>query len=257
MTTALITGASSGIGAVYAHRLAARGHDLVLVARSTQRLQELATELRGAHKIVVEVISADLTDNDQFETVHERLASGAPVDIFVNNAGTALVGDFVTADREKMDNLVRLNVLAPTLLASAAVRPMVDRGSGAIINIASVLAMLPEYAPGIYAASKSYFFTFSQSLAHEVGPKGVYVQAVLPAVTRTEIYERAGVDVNALSGVMEVEDLVDAALVGFDRKETVTIPAVPDVAAWDAFEQARANLAAGFGNSQPAARYRA
>jgi uncharacterized protein len=224
MTIALVTGASSGIGAVYARRLAARGHDLVLVARATDRLNTLATELRNAHGIAVEVITADLVDGSQLEPVLRRL---------------------------------RLNVIAPTLLASAVVGRMVERGNGAIINIASVLALLPEYSRGIYPATKSYLMTLSQGLAAEVASKGVYVQAVLPAATRTEIYERAGGDASKVPNVMEVEDLVDAALVGFDRKELVTIPPVPDVAAWDAFEKARGVLAAGFGNSKPAARYRA
>jgi short-subunit dehydrogenase len=257
MTTALITGASSGIGAVYARRFAARGHDLVLVARATDRLNALAKELRDEYGVAVEVITADLTEGPQFDSVHDRLRSGAPIDILVNNAGVALIGGFVTADREKMYKLLRLNVLVPTLLASAAIVPMVERGNGAIINIASVLALLPEFAPGAYAATKSYLFTFSQSLAAEVASKGVYVQAVLPAATRTEIYDRAGGDISKVSGVMEVEDLVDAALIGFDRKELVTIPPVPDVAAWEAYEQARGVLASGFGNAQPAARYRA
>ena len=237
MTIALVTGASSGIGAVYARRLAARGHDLVLVARATDRLNTLATELRNAHGIAVDVITADLVDGSQLEPVLRRLRSDPPIDILVNNAGAALIGDFATADPVKMDELLRLNVVAPTLLASAVVAGMVERGNGAIINIASVLALLPEYSRGIYSATKSYLMTLSQGLAAEVASKGVYVQAVLPAATRTEIYERAGSDVSKVPNVMEVEDLVDAALVGFDRKELVTIPPVPDVAAWDAFER--------------------
>jgi short-subunit dehydrogenase len=142
------------------------------------------------------------------------------------------------------------------LLASAAIGGMVERGTGSIINIASVLALLPEYSYGIYAATKSYVLTLSQSLAAEVTSKGVYIQAVLPAATRTEIYERAGGDISKIPDVMEVDDLVDAALIGFDRKELVTIPPVPDVAAWEAFEKARGTLAQGFSNSKPATRYR-
>jgi uncharacterized protein len=257
MTTALITGASSGIGAVYARRFAARRHDLILVARATGRLNALATELRDAHGIAIEVITADLTNGAQIDQVCQRLRSDPPIDILVNNAGAALMGGFINAEPAAMYKLLRLNVLAPTMLASAAIGGMVARGSGAIINIASVLALLPEYTPGIYAATKSYIMTLSQGLGAEVTSKGVYVQAVLPALTRTEIYERAGGDINKLSNVMEAEDLVDAAMVGFDRREAVTIPAVPDVAAWDGFEQARRTLASGFGNAQPAVRYRA
>lgn len=256
MTIALITGASSGIGAVYARRFAARGHDLVLVARATDRLNALATELRNAHGITVEIITADLVDQTQLEPVLRRLRADPPIDILVNNAGAALLGDFATADPIKMDDLLTLNVVAPTLLASAVIGGMVERGNGAIINIASVLALLPEYSRGIYPATKSYVLTLSQGLAAEVGSKGVYVQAVLPAATRTEIYDRAGGDASKVPNVMEVDDLVDAALVGFDRRELVTIPPVPDVAAWEAFEKARGVLAAGFGNAKPAERYR-
>lgn len=256
MTTALITGASSGIGAVYVRRLAARGYDLVLVARATDRLNAIANELRDAHGVAIEVLTADLTDSEQLDPVLQRLRAEPPIDILVNNAGAGMLGGFADADPAEMYKLLRLNVLAPTLLASAAIGGMVERGSGSIINIASVLALLPEYSHGIYAATKSYVLTLSQSLAAEVTSKGVYIQAVLPAATRTEIYERAGGDISKVSGVMEVDDLVDAALIGFDRKELVTIPPVPDAAAWEAFEQARGTLAQGFSNSQPAARYR-
>ncbi|PTT03266.1 SDR family oxidoreductase [Pseudomonas sp. HMWF006] len=256
MSTALITGASSGIGAIYARRLAARGNDLVLVARATDRLEALASELREANGISVEVITADLTNASQLQTVLERLRSDPMIDILVNNAGAALVGNFASAEPEKMDALLSLNVVAPTLLTSAVISKMVARGNGSIINIASVLALLPEYSHGIYAATKAYVLTLSQSLAAEVSGKGVYVQAVLPAATRTEIYERAGGDISKVPDVMEVEALVDAALVGFDRRELITIPPVPEVEAWEAFEHARGVLAAGFSNSEPAQRYK-
>lgn len=249
MTTALITGASSGIGAVYARRLAARGHNLVLVARATDRLNTLAAELRKAHGVAIEVMTADLTDERQLESILQRLHSEPPVDILVNNAGAGLLGDFATADPAELNKLLLLNVTAPTLLASAVIGGMVKRGSGSIINIASVLALLPEYSHGIYAATKSYVLTLSQSLAAEVTSKGLYIQAVLPAATRTEIYDRAGGDINKVPDVMEVDDLVDAALVGFDRKELVTIPPVPEVSAWETFEHARGVLASGFSNS--------
>lgn len=256
MTTALITGASSGIGAVYARKFAARGYDLVLVARATDRLNDLAKELHDAHGIHVEVITADLTDSDQLERVVARLRVEPVIDILVNNAGAGLNGGLVNADPVKLQNLLQLNVYAPTLLASAAIDGMVKRDSGSIINIASVLALLPEYSQGIYAATKSYLLTLTQSLATEVSGKNIYIQAVLPAATRTEIYDRLGGDISKVPDVMEVEDLVDAALVGFDRKELITIPPVPEVEAWVAFEQARMELAQGFSNSQPAQRYK-
>ncbi len=256
MSTTLITGASSGIGAVYARRFAARGYDLVLVARATDRLNAIAEELRKAHGVGVEIITADLVDPSQLNSVVERLRSEPPIDVLINNAGAGLLGGFAAADPAEMERLLRLNVVAPTLLASAVIGGMIERGQGSIINVGSVLGLLPEYAPGIYAATKSYVMTMSQSLSAEVSSKGVYVQAVLPAATRTEIYERAGGDISKVPNVMEVDDLVDAALVGFDRKELVTIPPVPDVAAWETFEQARGVLGQGFSNSKPAPRYR-
>lgn len=255
MTTALITGASSGIGTVYARRLAARGHNLVLVARATDRLNTLADELRRAHGITLEVITADLTDPAQLEHVAQRLRTEPWIDILVNNAGAGLSGGLSHADPVALESLLRLNALAPTLLTVAALPSMLKRGSGSIINIASVLALLPEYSHGIYAATKSYVLTMSQSLHAEVGQKGIYVQAVLPAATRTEIYDRMGGDISKVPDVMEVDDLVDAALIGFDRRELVTIPPVPNVADWEAFEQARMVLARGFSNAKPAARY--
>lgn len=257
MTTALVTGASSGIGMVYARRLAARGHDLVLAARATDRLNALAGELRRAHGVMVEVITADLTDAIQLAGVEDRLRAEPLVDILVNNAGGSVSGGFSNASLPAMANLVRLNSLAPMLLAGAVLPGMLKRGHGSIINIASVLALLPEYSPGIYAATKAFLLTMSQSLHAEVGAKGIYIQAVLPAATRTEIYERSGGDISKVPDVMEVEDLVDAALVGFDRKELITIPPVPNVADWDAFERARMTLARGFSNARPADRYRA
>lgn len=256
MTTALITGASSGIGAVYARRFAARKHDLVLVARATDRLNLLADELRAAHGVTIQVLTADLTDDAQLDAVAQRLRAEPAIDVLVNNAGAGLITSFEQAAPADMHTLLKLNVEAPTMLASAAIGQMVKRGGGAIINIASVLALLPEYSQGIYAATKSYMLTFSQSLAAEVNTQGVYIQAVLPAATRTEIYERSGGDISKVPDVMEVDDLVDAAMVGYDRKELVTIPPVPEAAAWENFEQARGTLAQGFSNAQPAARYR-
>ncbi|WP_349656580.1 SDR family oxidoreductase [Xanthomonas sp. 10-10] len=254
MTTTLVTGASSGIGAVYAHRFAARGHHLVLVARATDRLDALATQLRVEHAVAVEVVTADLTDPAQLHSVTQRI-SDSPIDILVNNAGASLNGGLLHAQPAALEQLLRLNALVPTLLARAALPGMLARGHGAMINIASALALLPEYSPGIYAATKAYVLALSQSLHVEVGNRGIHVQAVLPAATRTEIYTRAGMDISRVPDVMEVDALVDAALVGFDRKELVTIPPLPNSADWDAFEQARMTLAKGFSHAEPAARY--
>jgi uncharacterized protein len=256
LPTALITGASSGIGATYADRLARRGHDLVLVARDTKRMETLAERLRAEFHVSIEVMGADLSRREQLKPVEDRLRQDSRIGILLNNAGANVGGGFANPDVDRLDELVQLNVTSVMRLAGAAVPRMLADGGGSIINIASVLAVAPEAMPGIYAATKAFVLTFSQELQTELGSRGLYVQAVLPAATRTEIWERSGRNVNDVQGLMEVGDLVDAALVGFDRKELVTIPPLPDAAQWDAFETARRALLPGFRNSQPAARYR-
>jgi len=255
--TALITGASTGIGATYADRLARRGHDLVLIARDRERLEALAERLRAETGVAVDVLPADLTEPKDLARVETRLREDDRIGILVNNAGAAAPGGFDNPDLDVQDKLIRLNVTAVTRLAGAVVPRFLAQGGGAIINIASVLAVAPEVMPGIYAATKSFVLAFSQSLQTELGPRGLYVQAVLPAATRTEIWERSGRDVNALTGVMEVGELVDAALVGFDRRETVTIPSLPDVTQWDSFAAARIAMLPNFRQKHAAARYRA
>ncbi|WP_205820834.1 SDR family NAD(P)-dependent oxidoreductase [Methylobacterium nonmethylotrophicum] len=254
---ALITGASSGIGATYADRLARRGHPLVLVARDAARLETLAAHLRAETGVAVDVLPADLTDAGSLAAVEARLRDDARIGILVNNAGAAAPAGFAAADLAPHYRLVDLNVAALTRLAGAATQGFLARGGGAIVNISSVLALAPEIMPGVYAATKAYVLTLSQALQAELGPRGVYVQAVLPAATRTEIWERSGRSVDGMQGVMEVGEMVDAALTGFDRREAVTIPSLPDAAQWDAFEAARQAMMANFAQSHAAARYRA
>lgn len=255
--TVLITGASTGIGATYAERFARRGHDLVLVARDQARMEALATRLRAETGVAIDILRADLTDSGDLAAVEARLRNDSRIGILVNNAGMAAPGGFADPDLDAVDRLIRLNVLAVTRLSGAAVPRFLKQGAGTIINIASVLGVAPEMSLGAYAATKAFVLSFSQSLQIELGDKGLYVQAVLPAATRTEIWERSGRDVNALTGVMDVGDMVDAALVGFDRRETVTIPPLPDAGQWDAFEASRKAMLPNFFNAQPAARYRA
>lgn len=257
---ALITGASSGIGAVYADRLARRGHDLVLVARDEARLADLAKRLRADYGVQVDVLKADLTEASDLAQVEERLRRDGRINVLVNNAGAAVSGGFADGDLEAQDRLIRLNVTAVTRLARVIAPQLIAKGGGAIINIASVVAVAPEFFTGIYPATKAYVLAFSQSLQLELGPKGVYVQAVLPAATRTEIWERSGrpiAQVEATTPVMGVDEMVDAALVGFDRKELVTIPSLPDEAQWRAFDAARQAMLPNFGQHHAAARYRA
>lgn len=254
---ALITGASSGIGATYADRLARRGHDLVLVARDKTRMEAIAARLHSDHGVDAEVLQADLTRADDLGRVEMRLREDASIGLLVNNAGAAASGGFASPDLDALDRLIRLNVTAVTRLAGAVVPRFLAQGGGSIINLASVLALAPEISPGIYAATKAFVLTFSQSLQVELGPRGVYVQAVLPAATRTEIWERAGLNANAIPAMMDVGELVDAALVGFDRKEAVTIPPLPDTGQWDAFAASRQAMLPNFRQEHAAARYRA
>ncbi len=254
---ALVTGASSGIGAVYADRLARRGHNLVLVARDQAKLETLSARLHRETGVTAEVLAADLTDPADRARVEARLRDDSRIGVLINNAGTTVPGGFANADLDALEKLIQLNVTAVTRLAAAVAPRLANEGAGAIVNVASVLALAPEAFPGVYPATKAFVLTLSQSLQGELGPRGVYVQAVLPGATRTEIWTLAGRDVNAIPGMMEVDELVDAALVGFDRREPVTIPPLPDAGQWDAFSGARLAMLPNFSQSHAAARYRA
>ena len=254
--TVLVTGASSGIGATYAERFARRGHDLVLVARDHARLQALATRLRQEFGIAVEVLPADLTQREELAAVEARLREDARIGILINNAGIAQSGGFVDQSADSIERLVTLNTTVLTRLAAAAAPRLVEAGEGAIVNIGSVVGLSPEFGMSVYGATKAFALFLSQGLSLELSPKGVYVQAVLPAATRTEIWERAGIDINTLPEVMDVGELVDAALVGFDRRETVTIPPLHVAARWDTLEASRLALLGDIRQAQAAKRYR-
>jgi len=255
---ALITGASTGIGAVYADRFARRGYDLILVARDAARMEILAEGLRIETGQSIEVLPADLTDAAQLAAVEAKLAADPAIAILVNNAGMSLNGGLLDNGPEQLQRIIALNVTAPTLLASAAGKAFVARNAGAIINIASVLALAPEMFDGVYSGTKAYILNLSRSLAATAEPQGVRVQAVLPGATRTEIWERSGKDIDAFPPemVMEVDDLVDAALAGFDKGETVTIPPLADESQWQAFDAARLAMGPGLSRRDVAARYR-
>lgn len=256
LPTVLVTGASSGIGAVYADRFAHRGHDLVLVARDRARLDALAARLRAETGVRVDVLAADLSDPAALATVEARLRDDAAIEVLVNNAGASLAGGFLEQGPERVGQLIALNAVAPARLAAAIAPKLAAAGRGAVVNIGSLVGLAPEFAMAVYGATKAFVLHFSQALQVELGPRGVYVQAVLPAATRTEIWERSGKDVNALQGVMEVDELVDAALLGYDRREPVTIPPLPDEAQWTALEGARRAMLPNFAQSHAAERYR-
>lgn len=253
--TVLITGASSGIGATYADRFARRGHDLVLVARDKARLEALAERLHNEAGVAIDILKADLTAPHDLQTVETRLRDDPRIGILINNAGAGLGRTFADQTTDDIGRLVALNATAVVRLASAITPRLVKAGEGAIVNISSIVGLAPEFGSTVYGATKAFVTFLSQGLDLEPGPKGVYVQAVLPAATRTEIWERAGKDVNTLPALMEVEDLVDAALVGFDRHELITIPPLPDEGQWTAYRAARKAMIPGFAKAHAAERY--
>ena len=254
---AVITGASSGIGAVYADRLAARGYDLVLVARRIDRLRKLADTLSAAHQIEVQAIEADLTEETGLTQVEQLLSSDERIALLVNNAGNGKLSG--TADMSDADtaSTIALNVVAPTRLARAVLPAFLKRDAGAIINISSVMAFHALPFTTLYSATKSYVLMFSRGLQGELAGTGVRVQAVLPAGTATEFYDHSGIPLSAFdpAAVMTTENLVDAALAGFDKGEAVTLPSVHDGELWTAYDEAQDAL---FGATQvgsPAPRY--
>ena len=258
--TALITGASSGIGAVYADRLARRGYDLILVARNRERLDALAKRLNDETGRTVDVVAADLNDKADLGRI-ETLAAHRRRHHVAGQQCRRRGGDArcSTSDVDAMDDMITLNVRALTRLTYAAAPGLVARGGGTIINIASIVAVGPEILNGVYGASKAYVLALSQSLHKELAAQGVRVQAVLPGATATDLWAKAGQPVEHLPGeiVMSTDDMVDAALAGLDQGELVTIPSLPDVADWQAYEAARQKLMPNLSRKTPAARYRA
>jgi uncharacterized protein len=255
--TALITGASAGIGAVYADRLARRGYDLILVARDKTRLAALAQRLRSATGRSVETVAADLGDKTHLARVEAILRANASITLLVNNAGAGATAPLLNADVEKMDSIIRLNVGALTRLTYAAVPGFVARGRGTVINIASIVAISPETLNGVYGGSKAFVLAFSFSLHHELADKGVRVQVVLPGATATEFWDLSGRPLHQLPTgiVMSADDMVDAALAGLDQGEVATIPALADKADWDRYETARRAMFGRLSSAVPAPRY--
>jgi short-subunit dehydrogenase len=256
--TALITGASSGIGATYADRLARRGYDVILVARDQQRLDQLATRLSSETGVRIVTLQADLTSKDDLARVEQRLRSDDNITMLVNNAGVGAHGPLANGDLDSIEAMIQLNVVALTRLAGAAASGFVARGNGTLINIGSVVALAPETFNASYSATKAYVLSLSQSLHAEIGKHGAQVQVVMPGVTRTEIWERSGMDVSSLpaSMIMEAGEMVDAALAGLDRDELVTIPSLPDAVDWEAFIAARAKLGPNLSHNHAADRYK-
>lgn len=255
--TAVITGASTGIGAVYADRLARRGFDLLIIARDSKRLTDLSSKLTSKTGRKVDVISANLTNKEDLRKVESRLQSDTSISLLVNNAGFGGTKALVHSSIDDLEDMIALNVTALTRLTAAVLPNLLARKSGAIINIASVVALNPEALNGTYSGTKAYVVNFTQSLFETLKNTGVQVQAVLPGATRTEFWNRAGLPVHNLPDdwVMSADDCVDAALIGLDRDELITIPALPDTQFWNRYDEARRALYPFLSNREAAKRY--
>ena len=256
--TALITGASSGIGAVYADRLAHRGYDLILVARNKPNLERLAGKLGAESGVRIQVLAADLTQEADLNRVEQVLRSDPTISLLVNNAGAATLGAFADADIGRLARDIHLNIVAPTRLARAALPGLLARNRGGLINISSVMSQMVQAGNSVYGGTKAYLLHFSEVLALELGASSVRVQAVLPGATRTALWDGSGVELKDLPPeiVMGVDEMVDAALAGFDQGERVTVPSLPDAGDWQRLIKARDDLRPNLSRSHPAPRYK-
>lgn len=251
----LITGASDGIGAVYADRLAGRGHNLVLVARRADKLEELAQRIRNDHGVAVDILPADLAEGDGLAKVEARLRDDAGIIGLVNNAGIAGDGVITALDTALVTGMINLNVLAVTRLAAAIAPRLAASGRGTIINMTSVTALMPDAFTAVYPATKAFVLAFSEALNAQLAPSGVRVQAVLPGITRTAIWEEEKLETIPAAMVMDVNEMVDAALAGLDLGETLTIPSLPDTGDLGKFLAARNALRPNLSLAHAAARY--
>ncbi len=254
---AVITGASSGIGAVYADRLAHRGYDLLLVARDEKRMTELASRLTSETGRDVDILAADLTDSGDLARLEKVLREDSRVTLLVNNAGLGATAPLVKSEIADMQRMIALNVEALTRLTYATAPGLVDRRTGTIINIASIVAIAPERLNGVYGGTKAFVLAFSQSLRQELADTRVKIQVVLPGATATDFWRKSGKPVEQLPQqiVMSAEDMVDSALAGLDQGEFVTIPALPDAGQWQTYEDARQAMLPNLSRAEPAARY--
>jgi short-subunit dehydrogenase len=256
---AVVTGASAGIGAVYADRQALRGYNLVLVARRADRLEALSARLAAAHGTKVEILEADLTKEADIVRVEQAIKANAAISLLVNNAGNATLAPVSKTSEQDAAAMIALNITALTRLTQAALPAFLSRNEGAIINVASVLSFHSLPVSAIYSGTKGYVMNFSRGLQQELAETNVRLQLVLPASTATELWDLAGIPLAALNqaSVMSAENLVDAALAGFDAGEPITLPSVADATLWDKFDTARSTLFAATQTGEPAPRYRA
>ena len=254
----VVTGASSGIGAVYADRLAKRGYDLLLVARREQRLTALAASIVAKYGVKAEPLGADLATEDGQSCVEAILRSNPDVHVLVNNAGIARLTPIADSPLDNSLAQISLNITALTRMAHAALSPMKARNAGVIINVSSVMALNSLAVSSVYSGTKAYVLAFTRGLQQELAGTALRIQAVLPAATATEVWDQSGVPLSALdpNTVMSVDDCVDAALSGLDKGESVTYPSVADLQMVERFESSRTELFLAAQTGRVAERYR-
>jgi short-subunit dehydrogenase len=260
---ALVTGASSGIGAAFADRLGREQHDLLIVARRRDRLELLAERLQAKHAVSVEVIAADLTEPNALQRLEQRVAQDAALDLVVNNAGFGAYMPFVALDPDRAEELIRLQVVAPVRLTRAALQGMIARGRGAVINVSSLLAFSaslpspPLQKRAAYAGAKAYITTFTRILHDELQGTGVRVQALCPGLVRTEFHQLMGIDPAQFppTMVMEPDAVVEASLTGLRLGEIICVPALADMDALAQLEAAERTVLMGSISSTLAQRY--
>lgn len=255
--TAVITGASSGLGEVFAERLAKRGYDLKLVARRKDRLDLLAEKLESQYGIKVTNLVSDLSLDTDLEKVAEDLRNDKSITLLINNAGTSTLNSVTKTSVEKQKEMVNVNITALMLLSSAVLPQFVEKNEGVLINIASVLGFYSLPVSAIYSGTKGFVIQYTKGLQEQVKGTNVHIQLVNPATTATEIWDVSGVPLSALeqSTIMKTEDCVDAVLAGLDQGELVTYPSVNDQNLIDTYEDARIKLMQGSQTGQPAERY--
>ncbi len=257
--TAVVTGASSGIGKVYADRLAARGYDLLLVARRKDRLHVISKDLESRHGIRAESFVADLASPDGLSATVQKIVTDSSITLLVNNAGFSQVGSLTDISEEMMASMIALNITAVTKLTIAVLPGFQKRGSGTIINITSGVGFAPLAWVPVYGPTKAYVLNFTQVLQQQLAETGIRVQLVAPAVTVSEGWDVVGISMSTLdpATVMTTEDCVDAAMSGLDAGELITIPSLHDDSVLRSFETSSdALLKAMMSTGQPAPRYR-
>ncbi len=259
---ALITGASSGIGAALAERLARDGHDLVIVARRRERLEALARRLEAETEAAVEVLPADLTEREQLLAVEDRVGADPPVDLLVNNAGFAGYGPMTELEPDYLERLIGVHVHAPMRLTRAALPGMLTRGGGAIVNIASLLALsgpLKGRMSGrtTYTAAKSFLLTFTQALAQELEFTGVRAMVCLPGMVETEFHHTQHAHVPLPPALMSAADVAQAIVVGLKLGEIICVPGLEDISLFDQLRDIQQATLFGGNATQLAQRYHA